>query len=106
MASTKSATSSTVVARARGPDLLHQRSQRLRPTGVANRDLVASLGEEPGCGRADFARTDYPDVHIPPAQIPSSVAISSSESLSPAAATFSSRCATEEVPGMGSIADE
>jgi hypothetical protein len=35
-----------------------------------------------------------------------SAAISSSTSSSVAAATFSSRCETEEVPGMGSIAAE
>src|SRR5215218_9168244 len=39
-------------------------------------------------------------------QILSSIAISSSTSSNEAAATFSSRCATEEVPGMGSIAAE
>src|SRR5215208_8262048 len=39
-------------------------------------------------------------------QILSSIAISSSMSSTVAAATFSSRCATEEVPGMGSIAGE
>jgi hypothetical protein len=39
-------------------------------------------------------------------QLLSSIAISSSVSSNVAAATFSSRCATDEVPGMGSIADE